>query len=109
MDKPEFQPSKEAAWRSRLQRYGQSGKSIAAFCRDEAVSKASFHNWRTKLANDEPATPPAHPTPFIDLGSIKQPVGMKRATPSAASIPPALGIDIRIDLAGGIVLTITRR
>lgn len=35
--------SKEAAWRSRLHRHAQSGKSIAAFCRDEAVSTAGFH------------------------------------------------------------------
>jgi hypothetical protein len=38
MDKLESQSLKEAAWRSRLLRHAQSGKSIAAFCRDESVS-----------------------------------------------------------------------
>lgn len=49
MDNLQSQTPKEAAWRSRLQRHAQSGKSIAAFCRDEAVSTASFHIWRAKL------------------------------------------------------------
>jgi transposase-like protein len=33
-----------------LLRHAQSGKTIAAFCRDESVSTASFHTWRSKLA-----------------------------------------------------------
>lgn len=49
MDKMESQNFKEAAWRSRLLRYVQSGKSIAAFCRDESVSTDKFHIWRAKL------------------------------------------------------------
>jgi hypothetical protein len=49
MDKLESHIWKEAAWRSRLQRHARSGKSIAAFCRDEAVSMASFHIWRPSL------------------------------------------------------------
>lgn len=49
MEKLESQTSKEAAWRSRLLRHAQSGKSIAAFCQDESVSTASFHIWRAKL------------------------------------------------------------
>lgn len=50
MDKLESQSLKESAWRSRLLRHAQSGKSIVAFCRDESVSTASFHIWRAKLA-----------------------------------------------------------
>lgn len=43
MDNLQSQTLKEAAWRSGLLRHAQSGNSIAAFCRDEAVSTASFH------------------------------------------------------------------
>ncbi|WP_445468608.1 IS66 family insertion sequence element accessory protein TnpA [Massilia scottii] len=50
MDNLQSQTPKEAAWRSRLQRHAQSGQSIAAFCRDEAASAASFPIWRAKLA-----------------------------------------------------------
>jgi hypothetical protein len=49
MDKLESQTSKEAAWRNHLARHAASGKSIAAFCRDEAISGGNFHAWRTKL------------------------------------------------------------
>jgi hypothetical protein len=78
MDKLKSQSLKEAAWRSRLLRHSQSGKSIAAFCRDEAVSTASFHIWRAKLAaaDGHPASSPLK-TAFIDLGAIKDVVGAK--------------------------------
>lgn len=110
MDKLESHTSKEAAWRSRLLRHAQSGKSIAAFCRDEAVSTASFHIWRSKLAAVD--TPAAQATPraaFIDLGAIKTVGAAFMAHPPASAPVPTPGIDIRIDLGGGIVLTITRR
>jgi len=111
MDKLESHTSKEAAWRSRLQRHAQSGKSIAAFCREEAVSTASFHIWRTKLAAaDGHAAQPAQPAAFIDLGAIKNTGGGTSLAHSPASTPaPASAIDLRIDLGAGIVLTITRR
>ena len=53
----------------RLQRHAQSGKSIAAFCRDQAVSTASFHIWRAKLAAADGHL--AKSAAFIDLGAIK--------------------------------------
>jgi hypothetical protein len=108
MDKLESHTSKEAAWRSRLQRHAQSGKSIAAFCRDEAVSTASFHIWRAKLAAADGRL--ARPAAFIDLGAIANTAGATSVAHSPASAPrPAAGIDVRIDLGDGVVLTITRR
>jgi hypothetical protein len=111
MDKLQSHTSKEAAWRSRLQRHSQSGKSIAAFCREEAVSTASFHIWRAKLAAASGhAAKPAQPAAFIDLGAIRDAGGVTSMSHSPASaLVPIPGIDIRIDLGGGIVLTITRR
>ena len=111
MDKLEPHVSKEAAWRSRLLRHAQSGKSIAAFCRDESVSTASFHNWRAKLvAVDGHAANSAQPTAFIDLGAVKNSAGITSMAHLPASVPtPTAGLDFRIELGGGIVLTITRR
>ena len=51
MDKLESQISQEAAWHNHLARHAASGKRIAAFCRDEAISEGNFHAWRTKLRN----------------------------------------------------------
>lgn len=111
MEKLESHTSKEAAWRSRLLRHAQSGRTIAAFCRDESVSTASFHIWRAKLAAASGnAANPAQPAAFIDLGAIANTAGVTSiAHPPASAPTPAAGIDIRIDLGGGIVLTITRR
>jgi histidine ammonia-lyase len=111
MEKLESHTSKEAAWRSRLQRQAQSGKTIAAFCRDESVSTASFHIWRAKLAAASGhAAQLAQPAAFIDLGTIASTADVTSMGHSPASAPvTAAGIDVRIDLGGGIVLTITRR
>jgi sigma54-dependent transcription regulator len=112
MDKLEFQTSKEATWRNHLARHAASGKSIAAFCRDEAISQANFHVWRTKLANgaNEHAARPAPQATFIDLGAVNSAVGSRATERAPAPAPLAIpSIDIRIDLGGGVVLTIARR
>jgi len=44
--------SKEAIWRDHLTRYAASGKTIAAFCRDEAIAEGNFYAWRTRLRQD---------------------------------------------------------
>jgi len=86
-------------------------QGAAAPRRDEAVSTASFHIWRAKLAAASGhAAQPAQPAAFIDLGAIRDAVGVTSMAHSPASAPVAtLGVDVRIDLGGGIVLTITRR
>ncbi|MYM92427.1 IS66 family insertion sequence element accessory protein TnpA [Duganella vulcania] len=118
MNKQEFQTSKEASWRNHLARHAASGKSIAAFCRDETISQANFHVWRTKLANatNEGApvpTPTPTPTPAstcIDLGAISSAIVRRVPEPSPAPepihAPPAMpGLAIRIDLSDSDVLT----
>jgi hypothetical protein len=113
MNKQEFQTSKETTWRNHLARHAASSKSISAIWRDEAISQANFHVWRTKLASDtnECAAAPTPAATFIDLGAVSGAIvsaAPERSTPIQA--PPAMpGIDIRIDLGGGVVLTIARR
>lgn len=49
-------------------------------------------------------------TAFIDLDAIKDVVGTSATADGPASAPTlAAEIDVRIDLGGGVVLTITRR
>jgi hypothetical protein len=116
MNKQELQTSKEAGWRNHLARHAASGKSIAAFCRNEAISKANFHVWRTKLANstNERAAAPTSASTFIDLGAVSSTIDSAAAehspAPTPIHAPPAgSGLEIRIDLGGGVVLTIARR
>jgi transposase-like protein len=41
---------KAVAWRRRVRRFERSGLTIARFCRQEGISKASFYRWRNLLA-----------------------------------------------------------
>ncbi len=101
-----------AAWRSRLTRYGAGTQSVAAFCRGEAVSTWSFYKWRTRLRGLDARGVPARqavpaPAPFIDLGAVAGPVTGTPGTGGAAAAAPG-HIAVRLDLGGGVVLTIVR-
>lgn len=111
MDKRESQASKESTWRNHLARHAASGKSIAAFCRDEAISEGNFHAWRTKLRDGAAAFPAPPPrATFIDLGAVNSAIAGAAPEYSPAKAPPAMpSLDIRIDLGDGVVLTIARR
>jgi hypothetical protein len=111
MDKLQVQAAKEMTWRDHLTRHAASGKSIAAFCRAEDISQANFYAWRTKLRGGVVGlTVASTDTAFIDLGAVSRPAADQDITPL-----PTLravvnsSIELRIDLGGGLVLTITRR
>ncbi|WP_420799643.1 IS66 family insertion sequence element accessory protein TnpA [Noviherbaspirillum saxi] len=55
-----------------LARFASSGKTAEAFCRDGAVSTATFYGWRARLRvrDGEPEPAPSAATPFIDLGKM---------------------------------------
>ena len=102
----------ESAWRALIERQRGSGASIESFCRAEGVSRSTFERWRgILLSSDEMSRPsssvakdndrPAplqrsEGAPFIDVGMIG----------SAGHAGEA--VEIRLDLGGGIVLTIRR-
>ena len=46
-----------AYWRGVISRQKASGRSIAAFCRNEEIPPASFYSWRRRLARRAAATP----------------------------------------------------
>jgi transposase-like protein len=50
-------------WQQRLQRFRQSGLSVADFCAQEHVSPASFYAWRRRLQHAP--TPPAADAPRL--------------------------------------------
>lgn len=97
---------RQAHWRALLSRQAHSGLSAAAFCKGEGIAAQTFYWWRAKLrgGQEEQATfsPEEHPgAPFIDLGDL--------AAPGSALREAQTGFDLRLDLPGGIVLTIARR
>lgn len=94
-----------AQWRQRIVDQAGSGQSAAAFCRERGLAKATFYWWKTRLskARSVVATRSVSEVPFIDLGSVND---MPTAVPASVTAP---AMDIRLDLGGGMVLTITRR
>lgn len=99
---------RESAWRDRLARFASSGKTAEAFCRDEAVSTASFYGWRARLRarGGDPVPAPSVAAPFIDLGTMAG-IGSVESRPASTASPT--GVEVRIDLGDGVTLTIARR
>ncbi len=44
-------------WRNRIERQRKSGLTVAAFCRQEGVSSATFYGWKRKLRGGTPLRP----------------------------------------------------
>ena len=99
------------SWREVMRRFGESGTTVSAFCAREGLSTSSFYRWRERLGSvgdaggaaprragrSELAVPPSA-AGFIDLGRLGEP------TRDAGT-----GVELRLDLGGGVVLQIVRR
>jgi hypothetical protein len=112
-----FNGSLTAKWQAEHDRFMQSGLSVAQWCLREGVAKSAFYMRRSRLkvnaaklkAASNGSTGKAsnsvavRPT-FIDAGVFN-------AKPNLASATSANGNDataVRIDLGGGVVITVTR-
>jgi hypothetical protein len=75
------------------------------------VSSALFYHWRKSLGIQaiNPVSAPSSPSAnFIDLGAVKDPaVGVTRKLVANDAMPHS-AIELRIELGGGVVLTIVR-
>jgi hypothetical protein len=83
-----------------LARFDESGLSIGAFCRGEAISAASLYRWRNLLSEgDDGGAGRVSPTgaAFVDLGTLDS------ATPARAQF------DLKLELGDGLVLHLVRR
>jgi hypothetical protein len=45
-------PASSQRWQQRLQRFRDSGLTVAAFCEREGISAASSYAWRRRLQHD---------------------------------------------------------
>lgn len=101
---------RESRWRERLRRFVKARQSVVAFCAVEAVSVPSFYYWRTKLsAGGAPRreAAPMDTAGFIDVGGARPASGPDRGAPTSDAF--ATGIELRIELGGGVVLQVLRR
>jgi Transposase len=95
-------------WRELLQRFDAAGTTVGEFCAREGLNASSLYRWRERLrsAGMQPlsagveqrtgASVPSGATGFIDLGGLTQ------------SSLSAGGVQVRLDLGGGLVLQILR-
>jgi len=92
-----------AQWRARLDRFAKDRHTVAAFCAAERVSVPAYYYWRKRLGSE--GLPVVHAAKgFIDVGPVRADGG---ATVVGAA--PAHGIEVRLDLGGGLLLHIARR
>ena len=107
---------REMAWRNRLARFAASKLTVDAFCRREVVPVGTFYGWQARLRARDADTAPVpqktlalSPSPFLDLGSVNRPAS-GAASPGRDQAPhhTHAGIDVRLELGGGVVLHIVR-
>ena len=96
--------SKAAQWSQRIKDQASSGQSVAVFCKVRGISVTSLYWWRARLSKSSAVevSKPRSVVPFIDLGAVREPRAVP--TPMAGS-----GVNVYLDLGGGMTLTITRR
>ena len=94
-------------WRDVMERFDVSATTVEEFCAREGLSSSSFYRWRERLRRC--ATPAvarrarvsgvavSAPSGFIDLGDLADPSSRTQA-----------GLQVRLELGGGVVLHITR-
>jgi len=90
-----------AVWLQLFSRQSSSGLSVPEFCRREGINAGLFRRWRSTLKGSEPDRRVTNrteravevPAPFIDLGDLRS--GGPR-------------FEVRLDLGGGVVLSIAR-
>lgn len=106
------------AWRGLFSRYASSGLAVEAFCRREVVSTSSFYRWRGLLVSEPP---PSRELSCVSAATIaKLPSrGVRGGTPAVASFVElgalraplekrGSGFELRLDLGGGLLLSLVR-
>ena len=93
------------AWRELFERFASAGVSVEEFCRREGLCRSSFNRWRSRLQPGAaarpalvPAAAPKTAPSFVELGVL-----------GAAAGATAAGVELRIELGGGVTLTLVRR
>ncbi len=97
----------ERAWRDLFKRFDGAGLTVEAFCQREGLSRSSFNRWRSRLPTRTGAAAATavgasgdrqRAAAFVDLGLL-----------GAASPAYPAGLELRLDLGGGLSLTLVRR
>jgi hypothetical protein len=104
----------KAAWRALIARQAASGETVEDFCRTQGVSRSSFDRWRGLLS-------PEATSAVLSLDAVgrhgDRPVASDRSAEHRFIDAGEIGLgdrggaeplEIRLELGGGMVLTIRR-
>ena len=95
------------SWREVMRRFDAAATSVQAFCANEGLSTTSFYRWRERLDHADhdgvaaarhstmPAVRARSAVGFVELGSL---LG-----------GGAGALELKLDLGGGVLLTLSRR
>ena len=117
--------ARQMRWDAEQKRFEASGLTAREFCSKEGLCGSTFYKRRVRIrelgALGATAEPSLLSVPvssrgqsqsggFIDAGPVS-PFAAKRARSEVEStvVSPVAGVEVRIDLGAGVVLTITRR
>lgn len=103
----------ESIWRERIARHASSGKTIADFCREEGIGKSTLSYWRRRLGVARTTVGQKLPkvaTPFVEVGRVKAARWQQPSVRPANKVSDLLtgGIELRLELGGGVVLHLAR-
>ena len=103
----------ESIWRERIARHAASGKTIADFCCEEGIGKSTLSYWRRRLCVVGTTVGQKLPTvaaPFVEVGRVKAARWQQPSVHPADKVSDLLtgGIELRLELGGGVVLHIAR-
>ena len=97
----------ERAWRELFKRFDGCGLTVEAFCQLEGLSRSSFNRWRARLpmracaaaaAAEGTSAARQSTASFVDLGLL-----------GAADTAAPAGLELRLELGGGLSLSLVRR
>ena len=111
-------------WRAVFARQASSGISVQAFCARESINTSSFYRWRglsvdTQIPGECGVTgaevvrvqsPPRTHAEFVDLGQLHS---QRASVAGEGSVqhrhaPHPCGLELRLDLGDGVLLTLVR-
>ena len=99
----------EQSWRAVLERFDAAATTVQEFCLCEGLTRSSFTRWRARLRSG----PKRMPAPAVAKAAAGLPkpsfvdLGLLGAAPPAAA--EHAGLDLRIELGGGLSLHLMRR
>lgn len=104
-------------FREQQRRYETSGMSVKAFCRSEGLAESTFYQRRARLKSGKRTWHGLEAMPageervgFIDAGAMLMAVPGDRTLGAEGEAPgeAAAGVEVRLELGGGLVLFVRR-